>query len=265
MILTNRRLFTALLTTLTLCTFSTSQADEEEAKRIVPVITWLLEDVKTDAPGFSSGSFIAEDGLIVVEMESLDLPQGWAARSDDNSAIGSYVEWTDSNSLQTPGNGTISLNVVISDPGTYRFIWRNSIRNGSSTTDANDSFLKILADSFYGFRPSDQSIVCPREQPASNACIGGPPEGASADGWFKVYRSGGTPPDWRWSASTSDSDAHGVYADFNSVGEYEIQISGRSRFHAIDRFVLFRSRNNTNNVSESFATNSNRPESSRIP
>jgi len=264
MVLLNSRLCAAIISALSLCVYSTSLA-YEEAKRIVPVINWILEDQQIDDPLFSSGAFIEENGLIVVEMESLDLPQGWTAKNDDANAIGRYIEWTNSNSLQNPGNGMIVLKVIINNPGTYRFIWRNSIRDGNSTTDANDSFLKILANNFYGFRQRDQSTVCPRGQPISNACDGQFPEGASADGWFKVYRSGGTPPDWRWSASTSDRDPHGVYADFNSTGEYEIQISGRSRFHAIDRFVLFRSRNDAANVDEDFATNANRPESSRTP
>ena len=105
-------------------------------------------------------------------MESLHLPSGWTLRSDDSSALGQYIEWTDPNSLQTPGNGLISVRVIIQNPGNYQFIWRNSIREGTSTTDANDSFLRILADNYYGFRSRDNSTVCPREQPASNRCVG---------------------------------------------------------------------------------------------
>lgn len=261
--LMNKQKSIVLIYILASLVLSTSSANEENAKRVTPITTWLLQN-QTQTPSFTSGAFIEEDGLLVVEMESLDAPEGWATKNDDNDAIGSYIEWTNRNSLQVPGNGLISVKVVINNPGIYQFIWRNSIREGDSTTDANDSFLKILADDFQGFRNSDQSVVCPREQPASNRCEGREPEGSSRNGWFKVYRSGGPAIAWIWRSSTSDSDAHSIYAEFDQAGEYEIQISARSQSHAIDRFVLFRSRNSTDNVSENFATNSARTESSRV-
>lgn len=173
---------------------------------------------QTPAPTPSSGAFIESDGLVVVEMESLDLPSGWTLRSDDSSALGQYIEWTDPNSLQTPGNGLISVRVIIQNPGNYQFIWRNSIREGTSTIDANDSFLRILADNYYGFRSGDNSTVCPREQPASNRCVGRDPEGSSSDGWFKVYRSGGPVSSFIWSTRTSDSYAHSIFAEFDRAG-----------------------------------------------
>jgi len=254
------------MSVMILSVFSKSWAAEEEGKRVTPVINWLLSEQENQKPPPPSGAFIESDGLIVVEMESLNAPQDWELKSDDTGAIGSYIEWADRNRLQTPGFGLISVNVVISNPGTYQFLWRNSIRDGESTTDSNDSFLRILADNFYGFRQRGLSIVCPREQADSNRCEGREPEGSSSDGWFKVYRSGGNPPnDWVWRSFTSDSDAHSIYADFDQAGVYEIQISARSRFHAIDRFVLFRSLNQADNVDENFATNSDRTESSIIP
>lgn len=262
--LISKYFFATIKSILLLIVFSNSWAVEENAKQLPPIIHLLLDD-QGDAPPISSGAFIEEDGLIVVEMESLDLPQGWTLKNDDADALGSYIEWTDNNRLRAPGNGLISIKVAINDPGTYQFLWRSSIREGVDTTESNDSFLRILADNFYGFRSSDSSIVCPREQDDSNRCNGRDPEGASSDGWFKIYRSGGTPPDWIWVTRTSDSDAHRIYVDFDQAGEYEIQISGRSQFHAIDRLVLFRSLNDADNITENFATNSARPESDRAP
>ena len=264
-----KRLFVSIfMMILWLGVFSVSWAQQreqdDEVKYLPPIISWLLNGQR-QAPSFSSGAFIEQNGLIVVEMESLDAPTGWTLKNDDIDALGEYLEWTDGNSLQMPGNGVISLKVVIENPGTYQFIWRSSIREGEDTTDANDSFLKILADNFYGFRASDNSTVCPRDQAASNRCLGRDPEGASRDGWFKVYRSGGPAIAWVWRSSTSDNDAHAIYADFDFAGEYEIQISGRSMSHAIDRFVMFRTRNLDNNVTQNFATDSARNESATVP
>ena len=106
--------------------------------------------------------------------------------------------------------------------------------------------------------------MCPAQQADSNQCVGDRPEGSTGNGWFKVYRSGGPASSWSWSTRTSDSDAHSIYADFMQAGKYELLISARSTNHAIDRLVLFRSRNNSNNISENFATSSDRPESMRV-
>ena len=46
-------------------------------------------------------------------------------------------------------------------------------------------------------------------------------------------------------------------------GTYEIEISGRSTGHQIDRIVLHRDGNANNNVSNGDATNLNNPESAR--
>ena len=197
-------------------------------------------------------------------MESLQAPDGWARKTGDG-AIGGYLENTSPNRFNNPGTQVISAKVLINNPGTYQLVWRNSIREGTDTTEGNDAWLKILSDNFYGYRSSENSVVCPVQQEDSNRCNGRPPHGSSGEGWFKVYRSGGVPDAWIWSTRTSDDgDAHSIYADFDQAGEYEIQISARSKFHAIDRFALFRSRNSSNNVSQSVATDSEQPESATV-
>lgn len=232
-----------------------------------PIIHYLLDDQSDSSepqpPIYTSGAFIEDEGLIVIELESLDYPSNWEEKTGDG-AIDSYLEWLGANNFNNQGEGQMNAKIVINNPGTYQFVWRNSIREGTSTTDSNDSWLKILADRFYGFRASDSSVVCPVDQESTNQCSGDDPEGSSGNGWFKVYRSGGPAANWSWSTRTSDSDAHPIYADFFEPGEYELQISARSKNHAIDRMVLFRSRNDSDNVTESFATDSSRPESDRV-
>jgi hypothetical protein len=46
--------------------------------------------------------------------------------------------------------------------------------------------------------------------------------------------------EWFWRSSTSDNDPHDIFAKFDVAGIYDIEISGRSKFHAIDQFVLFK-------------------------
>ncbi len=208
-----------------------------------------------------SGAFQEQNGLVVVDLESVNAPGGWASQSGSGS-IGGFLNWQGNDSFGNPGNGTLTVKVNITSPGTYRFLWRNSIRKANvANTDHNDSWLRIVANNFYGKKGS--STVCPVGKLSGNACSGSRPKGSSANGWFKVYRSGGSPLDWNWVTSTSDNDAHSIFAQFNRAGVYDVQISGRSKDHGIDRFVMFREGNASNNVSQAFATNSNRPQSPR--
>ena len=64
------------------------------------------------------------------------------------------------------------------------------------------------------------------------------PEGASEDGWFKIYRSGND-LDFKWQARTSDRDPHDIYVEFAQAKRYTMEISARSKAHGIDKFVLF--------------------------
>ena len=160
--------------------------------------------------------------------------------------------------------------MVINNPGIYRFQWRNIIGEGDSPTEANDSWLKIASNNFFGEKISDAQgetpvghIVCPNGRDASNRCEGERPEGSTRDGWFKAYRNGGPVDAWVWRVFTSDFDPHAIFAEFDNAGEYNILVSGRSFGHGIDRLVMYRSGNADNNIEESEATSLTVPESQR--
>ncbi|HHP7239688.1 DUF5060 domain-containing protein [Longibacter sp.] len=188
--------------------------------------------------GTDTGAFQEEGGLVVIEMES-EAPGGnWEERTDFSGYTGdSYLIWEGSSNLNTPGSGLITYPIEITTTGTYKFEWRNAFGAGSTPTEHNDTWLKIDADAFYAER--NGSILCPKGyDPAENDCSGGTPNGSGSDGWFKVYRSGGSQGAWSWSTRTSDNDAHEIYAQFDSPGTYTLRVSARSDFHAIDRMVL---------------------------
>lgn len=206
--------------------------------------------------------FLEQDGLLVIDLASLDLHVNWEVNTAKQSISDRFIEWNGSDYFNDPGYGATSAKFYIQNPGVYRFDWRNLINHGADPTEHNDSWLKILADNFYGHK-ADNHIVCPREQDSGNQCVGSGPQGSSSKGWFKVYRSGGPTDEWKWAAYTSDNDSHAIYAVFDNVGEYELQISGRSRNHAIDRLVLYRYGNETDNVNAGFATSTEREESIR--
>ncbi|MEO0494023.1 MAG: S-layer homology domain-containing protein [Actinomycetota bacterium] len=216
----------------------------------------------------STGAFVESGGLVVIEATSLTLPDGWRrfpadAGGDslqDGATDDAYIQWGGPTSYNKATRGVITIDVAISNPGRYRFVWHNAVGIGSSGTDHNDSFLRIDADAFYGER--NGSVVCPDDMPVSNRCVGDEPQGSSTDGHFKVYRSGST-GSFTWRAYTSDHDAHDLYAEFDEPGTYTIRIAGRSEGHAIDRIVLFRDGNEAGDVGFGAATALTVPESAR--
>lgn len=197
-----------------------------------------VETDESGGGGTGGGAFQEAGGLLVIEMESEAPGRNWEERTTFSGYTGdSYLIWEGSPSLNVPGSGLITYPVEITTPGTYQFEWRNAFGSGSSSTEHNDTWLKIDATVFYAER--NGNVLCPEGyDPAENDCSGGTPNGSGSDGWFKVYRSGGSRGAWSWSTRTSDNDAHEIYAQFDSPGTYTIRVSARSDFHAIDRMVL---------------------------
>lgn len=221
----------------------------------------------------SQSSFTEKNGLVVVEMESTNYGSDWQFKTGAGSTGRGFLEWEGGDNFNRPGVGTITVPVVITNAGTYRFSWRSLVNKGNSPTESNDAWLRIEADNFFGRklasnRSNESSVghtVCPKEKLPGNSCRGEEPEGSSRDGYFKVYRAGSPLKQWNWVASTSDNDRHEVFATFNLPGTYNIKISGRSDGHAIDRFVLHltQSRSGVRNVSHDNAIRISNEESTR--
>ncbi|MEP2280851.1 Ig-like domain-containing protein, partial [Maribacter sp.] len=189
--------------------------------------------------------FEEQNGIAILETES-KVSGSWKKESISGSTAGSAITYRGSNNFGSPGNSTITYKVRINSSGTYRFIWRNKISviaSSNASTEHNDSWLKINASSFFGQKGS--SKIYPKGSGKTPN-----PEGASSNGWFKVYTN---TIDWSWSTFTSDFNGHGVYATFNSPGVYDIQISARSNGHSIDRMVLYKEGSYSANQAESLS------------
>ncbi|MFS4448042.1 malectin domain-containing carbohydrate-binding protein [Maribacter sp. 2307UL18-2] len=195
----------------------------------------------------TAGAFIEENGLVVIEMESTDnLPGSWVnaanatspnITSPENATGDDFIVWEAGQFLGQTGVSTITYPVEITTTGVYQFKWRTQVGNGTSSTDHNDTWLKIEGDAFYGQKGNGSSIVCPKGfNGSTNDCTGNAPQGAGGNGWFKVFSSGST--NWTWSTLTSDNDGHQIFARFDNPGTYNILISVRSSNHALDRMVL---------------------------
>ncbi|MEM7109045.1 MAG: hypothetical protein AAF519_12530, partial [Bacteroidota bacterium] len=166
--------------------------------------------------------FSEENDFVLVEFEDADFEGDWQLVNDLSNATGrGYMLWEGDNFFGQPGNGLATYRLNISSPGLYRFIWRSAVKEGDNGTEANDTWLRFAdADDFYGEK-SNGSLVFPRGTGKTPN-----PEGASSDGWFKVYRSGND-LDFKWQSNTSDNDAHPIFVQFDNAGTYTMEVSGR--------------------------------------
>ncbi len=186
-----------------------------------------------------------QDGLLIIELENGNLPEGWEVRSELSNYLGnSYIQWQGNSFMQKPGPGIISYKIQINKAGTYRIQIRNYIAEGTSSTDHNDVWLRMPdAHDYYGDKKGH--FVYPKGSGKSPN-----PKGASVDGWFKIYNN--TRDKWSWGSKTSDHDAHNIYTTFDTPGIYTVELSGRSTGFAIDRIALY-NENETSGTDDSLA------------
>jgi hypothetical protein len=196
-----------------------------------------------DCPDDGNPVFIEDSGFVKVDFTSADFTvTDWSFQTNIPGYSGNgLLVWNGPNSMGNPGNGLLTFKVQINTPGTYRFLWRSKITIGNNNTEHNDSWLRIPdAAHFFGMK-NNGHIVYPKgtELPPiseSSEQTDTEPNGSGRDGWFKAYMNN---VDWKWQTSTSDHDAHNIFAVFTQPGIYTIEVSGRSQGHGIDTFVLF--------------------------
>jgi len=179
--------------------------------------------------------FNEKDGLVSVEFEEANFSEDWKLKTDGDTFTGNgYLLWEGAQHLGNPGNGLITFKIKISNPGVYQFLWHSAVKIGNNGTDHNDSWLRFAdATDFYAQKNDGSSRVYPEGTGKTPN-----PEGATSDGWFKIYRSGND-LDFKWQASTFDNNGHDIFVQFDNSGTYLMEVSARSSGHGIDKFVLF--------------------------
>ncbi|MEO1010031.1 MAG: hypothetical protein AAFX53_01920 [Bacteroidota bacterium] len=193
------------------------------------------ETLGQECPENGETYFVESKGLISIEFEDTAYSEDWELKKDTENLSGDgYLVWTGNPSMGSPGEGTLLYRIQIDRPGTYQFVWKSSFRKGDNGTEHNDSWLRFPdAQDFYGSKQNGESKVYPKGSGKTPN-----PNGASAEGWFKIYRSGNNKA-FNWQARTSDHDAHQIYVQFAEKGLYTMEVSARSDYHGIDRFLLF--------------------------
>ncbi|WP_271784071.1 hypothetical protein [Aquimarina algiphila] len=244
-------LYFFLFTVLISCSSDNSEEPEETGEEVTPTPTPTptptTPDVNPNNGECESGKtaiFTEKDGLLIVESENGNFSgTPWELTKSLSEFSGDgYLVWNGTDFLGKPGEGLLSYKIRITKPGTYRFIWRSYITIGTNGSEHNDSWLRIPdAKHFYG-QKGDGHIVYPKGTtldpiPESNGQTSTTPNGSGKDGWFKIYMNKASK--WHWQSSTSDNDGHNIFVVFDSAGDYTIEISGRSKGHGVDKFVLF--------------------------
>jgi len=153
-------------------------------------------------------------GIVVMEVESVPAAGDWERETRIGGFKGSgYYVWEGSNAfgVATAGRGTLTYRFRINRAGNYQLRWRSRITEGNNPTESNDSWVRF---------PTGRNIA--GEQPINT--------------WTKVFMNGLN--QWSWASATVDNVGRPV-RQFFSAGEHTLQISGRSRGHAIDQIVLY--------------------------
>jgi len=196
--------------------------------------------------------FQESGGVVIIEIESAQNFGLWELQQDELGYTGEgYLHYKGPNHYNAPGNSLLKFEIKIEKTGKYRFQWHSLIAIGESNTEHNDSWLRFQdASDFYGEK--DGQKVFPKGVGKTPN-----PNGSSFDGWLKIYQNNQN--NWTWVTRTSDHDPHEIYVEFDTIGIYTIEISGRSNGHAINRIALYH-----NDVSSSYALDLAQSESQQI-
>ncbi len=210
------------------------------------------------------GTYVEENGLLVIEMESGILPENsnWQIGNEpDPEQPGEtidYLFWNGSESFNSLSNAIIRYDIRISNPGTYRILVRGRIGQGDLSDRHNDFWLNIEADDFFAQRRSNGQLVSTLG--ATPECDSNPDRSCAdnpnnAEGFIKVFMNV-TPTNgenetrvWRFVSNANNTEdgvgeqrnAHLlINATFDEAGDYAINIDARSSFFFMDKMVFFR-------------------------
>lgn len=92
-----------------------------------------------------TGPFLEENGLVVVEAESIDLTgTDWVSESSDAGYTGNgYIRWNGADYFGTPGNGIIAIPFKVNTAGNYYVKLRMSHLGAPAGDQWNDTWMKM--------------------------------------------------------------------------------------------------------------------------
>jgi len=165
----------------------------------------------------ADGAFLEKNGLVVMEIESAPVVGSWQSRT----AIANYTGTEYYHNLvgtTSVGQDTLNYEFTVANAGDYQVQVRSRIAEGTSNTDANDSYIRLVDNTGTSVTPI-------------------PNDNVPTTTWYKFYQN--TLNAWVWQASNKDNDPHALAWSLAAGSTYKLQISRRSQGHAIDKIVLW--------------------------
>ena len=165
-----------------------------------------------------TAAFIEKNGLAVMEVESAPLTGPWESSKSISGYSGSEYYLCTADSFKVGGKGILSYPFTVNNAGEYQVQLRNRIAEGNSNTEANDTFVRLIDASGNTIKPV-----------ANGNTVTGT--------WYKCYQN--TKNTWTWQTSNKDHDPRALSWSLNAGKTYTLQLSGRSKGHAVDKIVLW--------------------------
>jgi len=173
-----------------------------------------LSAATSTAPGVREAG-----GIVAVQVEAAPAIGGWQSRTTNVGYSGTAYYHNGSANTNTPGSDILEYPFVIAGTGIYQVQVRHRIDEGASNTDANDSFLRLVDSAGKQLEPvPNQNVV-------------------TGAGWYKFYMN--TLNAWTWQLSNKDHDPKSLAYALAAKQIYKVQISRRSKGHAVDSIVLW--------------------------
>ncbi len=147
-------------------------------------------------------AFLEEDGVVIIEIESVPLAGAWAFETDLKGYTGEgYYTWKGPNLFRTPGHGVLTYKIYVTNPGQYNLFIYNR-HDFHDRTENNDVWVRVN------------------------------------DGrWIKTYSS--INREWTWHTRYEFSHGNrGPAVNELKEGLNIIQLSGRSTDFSISRMVF---------------------------
>lgn len=197
-----------------------------------PILKNVLKYAPSDFDYNCTSPYQEINGLVVIEAENLNLSSSWAIQRSTPGYTGSgYLLWLGPQYTSVPGNGLITTKIFINSPGIYQFQFRSGVGLGTSSSEHNDTWIRFPDASDF-FAEKEGVKLYPRGSGKTPTV-----SGAGSGGWFKAFSSN---VNWRWTTQTNDGNGYPIFVQFDSPGEYTMEISARSSYHLIDRIILHR-------------------------
>ncbi|MBN1675341.1 MAG: fibronectin type III domain-containing protein, partial [Kiritimatiellae bacterium] len=98
----------------------------------------------TPAGSNGTGAFLEQDGLVVMEVESIPASEAWVLETESTGYSGAgYYRWDGPDYFSDSTHGVLLYTFKISSAGTYHFRWHNRHDNPTDPTEWNDTWVSM--------------------------------------------------------------------------------------------------------------------------